>query len=81
MKIELECYVTRNEDDYVKFIQYKCMNCGNFEEVTADNKGNFKLNKFHTLYVKNSKSPIVYTCHGCNNETERVKYMKEPISA
>ena len=22
MKIELECYVTRNEDDYVKFIRF-----------------------------------------------------------
>ena len=45
MKSKLQCYVEFYENDRVKFLQYKCLNCGNFEEISTDD-GDFKLEKF-----------------------------------
>lgn len=79
MKIKIESFVIHNEDGYVKFIQYRCLDCGNSEEITSDN-GAFKLKKFNTLYVKNNKNPITYTCYGCHNETDQLIQRDKPIS-
>lgn len=79
MSIKLQCHATYNEDDSVKFIQYKCLGCGNFEEIITDN-GNFKLEKFTKIYVKNNRSPFIYTCKRCNNETELVEQREEPLT-
>lgn len=79
MKSKLQCYVELNENDRVKFLQYKCLNCGNFEEISTDNE-NFKLEKFLKIYEKNSKHLFNFTCKRCNLQTKNIDQKSEPLT-